>query len=162
MFNNDVEMYDEIKKIVEFGLENGYIYTDPTNKYVVCVLENTSPEFIDRIEKKIVELRSGGGDHTWKDALDSINAEDNHKYYSEIQLERAINNDSLKSRQTNMPGNRFDLKNIYRIVRSDMVMHRLLLEKYNEYKSMNLFENLAGVSEFDGTSATISRQGSAV
>lgn len=149
VFNNDVEMYDEIKKIVEFGLENGYIYTDPTNKYVVCVLGDTSPEFIDRIEKKIVELRSGGGDHTWKDALDSINAEDNHKYYSEIRLERAINNDSLKSRQTNMPGNRFDLKNIYRIVRSDMVMHRLLLEKYNEYKSMNLFENLAGVSEFD-------------
>lgn len=148
VFNNDKEMYAEIKEIVEFGLENGYIYP-VDNKYVICVLKDTSPEFIDRIEKKIVELRNGGGEHTWKEALDSINAEDNHKYYSEIQLERAINNDSLKSRQTNMPDNKFDLKNIYRIVRSDMVMHKLLLEKYNEYKKKNLFENLAGVSEFD-------------
>jgi len=86
---------------------------------------------------------------TWIDALESICNQDHKSYYEWISLDRAIINSGLKSRQTNEPESKFEWKNIYRIVRADMVIHKLVMDWYKIYKELNLFNNLSQISSFN-------------
>lgn len=147
IYNNDVEVYEEIREAVEYGIEKGYIAIKD-GKYQICILKDTSPEFIHRLENEIVALSDSGLPNTWIDALESICNQDNRMYHEWIRLDRAIVNDGLKSRQTNEPASRFEWKNVYRIVRADMVIHKLVIDWYNTYKELNLFNNLSQISSF--------------
>ncbi|MCM1364408.1 MAG: tubulin-like doman-containing protein [Faecalibacterium sp.] len=154
--NNDKTLYEEIRAAVEYGIDNGYIEKTAVNNgtttvshYRMLILKDKSPEFVARLTDTMHRNKSIGKDSSWKTALATIKAEDNYPYFDYINLDRAINNNPLISRQTVEPDNKFDLKNVYRVVRADMEMIKLVLKTKEEFEEINFFHNINNASEFD-------------
>ena len=154
-FNNDVEVYKLIREMVDYGLANKYIDVSSNDKFVIYDLKNVQDaEAVEKLEDKTAEISENANkddnntDPFWKRALDALFENDNISRYDMIALDRAVKNDPLNSRQTNMPANKLELKNIYRIVRADMNMHKRVAELYKVYKETNLFDNLEKISSF--------------
>ena len=86
-------------------------------------------------------MRQKNEEATWIDAVKQMEQELHYCLSEEILVEECVNNDMLKSRQAISPNNDFDYKNIYRLIRSDMSMMRLVIESMDFFLSVKFSHN---------------------
>ncbi len=154
--DNDREQYERIRKAVEYGIKNGFIYKDDTiKKYEMIVLNSGGinkndprPELLKRISSVLPEIRldQQNDSLTWIDALKYIEETEHHTMHEEIVIDEYVNNEALKNRECIEPSDPYEYKNIYRIFRADMRMTKILFETAEYFKSMQFFENLENIS----------------
>ena len=145
--NQDRRAYDIIRDAVDYGIKYKYIWPE-NGKYKFLELTDKSPEFMAQIEARLLQIKANNPAATWIDALHSIEADLHINKTKVIFLDTNIANAGLKAKQTERPDNDFDLKNIYRLVRADMRMAKLVVEAKAFYEGANFFytmDNLAAL-----------------
>ena len=151
--NNDIEVYSLIRKAVEYGIQNEYIFVDAesgnmtaTPHYSMLCLKDFSPAFIGRMVSLLLSGRSNISN--WRDALRQIEETEHRKYSELVRLDEAINNKPLISKQTISPLGSHELKNVYRVVRSDMKMTKLVIETMEKYEKEGFFHYISNATVF--------------
>ncbi len=139
--NNDKHMYAKIREAVEYGLSMGYI-VESINAAGVAegykILNIT--ETRDQYECLFTEYKRMLDNHEgtdWATALARA-AETGNVSYEYIELR--CDNTSLQGRILAQPSTPNDLKNLYRVIRSNMRLEKLVLDAKDRY--MNVFERL--------------------
>lgn len=139
--NNDKQMYEKIREAVEFGISMGYIQETTNAAGVVVgykILHIT--ETRDQYQSLFVEYKKMLDNHEgadWTIALARAAATGNILY---DYVELCSDNTSLQGRILAQPARPTDLKNLYRVVRSNMRLERTVLEAKGKYAQ--LFERL--------------------
>ena len=150
--NQDKRMYDIIRDAVDYGIRNGYIWV-AGNSFSLIKLTDTSNEFLKQIESHLLKMKATNPAAKWTDALREIENELHISKSKVINLDTDILNDKLKANQAIMPDNDFDLKNIYRLVRSDMRKVKLVVETKKFYEDTDFFYNMDNLAALQGNVA---------
>lgn len=139
--NNDKKMYAMIREAIEYGISMGYILkqSNAAGVHVGYELINIT-ESKDDYASLIAEYKNMLNRHEEpeiKTALERV-AETGKISYTSIELK--CDNRALQGRIVAEPTNVNDLKNIYRVVRSNMNLEKLVLEAKEKYSL--LFDRL--------------------
>ncbi|MCC8014813.1 MAG: tubulin-like doman-containing protein [Eubacterium sp.] len=139
--NNDKQMYAKIREAVEYGLSMGYIL-ESTNTAGVPVgykILNIT-ETRDNYESLFASYKNMLDNHEstdWTTALVRVSGTGNITY---DYIELCCDNTSLQGRILAKPATPNDLKNLYRVVRSNMRLEKIVLGARDKYAK--LFERL--------------------
>ena len=151
--NHDLDMYEKIRDAVDYGIIHGYIRLNDANKYVLIKLKEETPAFIEKLKATLVEMKSDiqTRDANWIDALNEIEKREHRKPYVEIALDRNYKNLSLTSRQHILPEDDFSIKNIYRVVRADMEIEKLVFDAKKFYEESQFFYDIDNLINLNRT-----------
>lgn len=151
--NNDKYMYTRIREAVEYGISMGYILESTNTAGVVKgykILNIT--ETRDQYESLFAEYKKmleNHGSTDWSTALERAAATGNITY---DYIELCCDNTSLQGRILAQPATPNDLKNIYRVIRSNMRLERTVLEARDKYAK--LFERLHNMKVYSERMST--------
>lgn len=149
--NCDERLYKEIKDAVEYGIEKKYIYTK-TDGYYMRKLDEIDDEIIDKLAVKLSELRLDKPEATWVDALDAVESEESHGYSKEIRFKDYISCPlETPAFMLAAPKDVKKLKNVYRVVRNNINLIKLVLEAKSSFDKEGVFDRINGAANFDST-----------
>lgn len=151
--NEDKIKYEEIRKDVDYGIENGYIYLNQDGKYVMVILTDKSDAFLEKLKSKLIDMRkyTDGVPATWIDALKALETENHRADYKIIDISKNINNEPLIARQAVNPQDDYSIKNVYRVVRYDMKMARVVHDNYEFFEKSNFFHDIENLTNLQYT-----------
>lgn len=136
--NNDAEMYREIKEAVDYGIEHGYIYIE-NGKYYCLKIEGVSDGYKALYDNYTTGLKNDPA-YSWISAADEADRVNNTLKCNTFEIE--CDNAPLMARITVNPADERKIKNIYRVVRSDMDLEKNIIGLEKTYKESGIFEHL--------------------
>ena len=106
-----------------------------------------SEAFILKLERKLLEMKRLNPETTWQDALKQIEAEEHHLYSEIIEPGQLLNNSPLLSREAINPEDNYQLKNIYRVIRSNIEMVDLVADLKSFFEASKFFYNIENMGK---------------
>ncbi|MBR5272719.1 MAG: hypothetical protein IKU25_04915 [Clostridia bacterium] len=136
---HDKVLYEKIRSAYEYGVAKGYIYQKPTG-YGNFDYEIITVPRLEDVKQKIIDIYEAAiaaGEDT---SLPALLAKD--ESIGRVVHQIKCTNPALMARIDQISDGEDGLKNIYRVIRSNMTILRVVLEAETLYKSSGLFDFL--------------------
>ena len=142
--DRDRKIYDEIRQLVEYGLEKGFIYdkahNDPTANYILLAIDSTTDKFTSLYKNYRSDISKSFAETVKATMINDFSIE-----CHEVSIK--CNNPNLQALIREVPTDPNKLKNLYRVVRADMRLLEALRKAVKYYSDSGIFDELASIKE---------------